>query len=109
MIKGIEQAWSENTSALPQEWSPENPSRGQCAVTALVVQDLHGGELMRTTVGGESHYLNQLPDGVLVDITKEQFHGADYDTPPEPRTRVYVLSFPATRQRYARLVSNLWD
>jgi hypothetical protein len=35
--------------------SPENPSRGQCAATALVVQDVLGGELLVAEV----HY----PDG----------------------------------------------
>jgi hypothetical protein len=41
----IRASWSEKTCDpvdLP-EWSAENPARGQCAVTALVVQDLLGG------------------------------------------------------------------
>ena len=32
------------------EWTPANPSRGQCAVTALVVHDLFGGQLLEAEV-----------------------------------------------------------
>ena len=46
---------------------------GQCAVTALVVQDFLGGELIRAFVCGESHYWNRLPDGSELDLTADQF------------------------------------
>jgi hypothetical protein len=61
------------------DWRPENPSRGQCGVTALLVQDLLGGDLIlgevfvdRANVG--HHYWNRLPDGRDVDFTADQFH-----------------------------------
>ena len=31
-------------------WTPDEPSRGQCAVTALVVHDLLGGQLLEAEV-----------------------------------------------------------
>lgn len=46
---------------------------GQCAVTALVVQDLLGGELLRAEVGGCSHYWNLIPGMGEVDLTRAQF------------------------------------
>jgi hypothetical protein len=46
-------AWSRETSEDPDEWSPANPSRGQCAVTALVIRELLGGEILIATVRGE--------------------------------------------------------
>ena len=61
------------------EWSPQNRARGQCAVTALVVQDLFGGELLLAEVRNADgsrqglHYWNRLADGVEVDLTREQF------------------------------------
>ncbi|HEX6870131.1 MAG TPA: NUDIX domain-containing protein [Micromonosporaceae bacterium] len=60
-------------------WEPGNPARGQCGTTALVVQDLLGGELMlgEVNVNGAKvghHYWNQLPDGTIVDLTADQFH-----------------------------------
>lgn len=60
------------------DWRPENPSRGQCGVTAFVVQDLLGGDLVLGEVfeSGERrgyHYWNRLPDGTEVDLTRDQF------------------------------------
>jgi hypothetical protein len=62
-----------------QNWRPDNPARGQCGVTALVIQDLLGGDLIlgevyigQTKVG--NHYWNRLPDGSEVDLTADQFH-----------------------------------
>jgi hypothetical protein len=77
----IRSSWSEKTCDpvdLP-EWSPENPARGQCAVTALVVQDLLGGELLLGEVHNADgsrqgvHYWNRFAGGVEVDLTREQF------------------------------------
>jgi hypothetical protein len=61
------------------DWRPDNPARGQCGVTALVVQDLLGGDLILGEVfTGEikvgHHYWNRLPDGSEVDFTASQFH-----------------------------------
>jgi len=62
-----------------QDWRPDNPARGQCGVTALLVQDLLGGELILGEVhdhGAKTgcHYWNQLPDGQHLDLTADQFH-----------------------------------
>jgi nucleoside 2-deoxyribosyltransferase len=100
LLRVLKRAWDATTSASPGEWSPENPALGQCAVTALVVQDRFGGDLLRTTVGGVSHYFNRLPSGQCVDLTFQQFaHGSEYGEVVE-RDRDYVLGFEATRRRY---------
>ena len=99
----IRAAWSRETSADPDFWTPENPAWGQCAVTALVIQDAFGGDLRRGVVHGMSHYWNRLPDGRMVDLTFKQFR-VNTDRPEgEDRDRAYVLSFPATVARYERL------
>src|SRR5262245_34044165 len=59
-------------------WRPENPARGQCGTTALLVQDMLGGELILGQVPVDAvkighHYWNRLPDGTTVDLTAEQF------------------------------------
>jgi len=61
LAETLERAWSRETSADPEQWTPDNPAWGQCAVTALVVQDGFGGELVRATVDDASHYWNRLP------------------------------------------------
>jgi hypothetical protein len=98
LIEAIRLSWSAETTA-DGEWSRDRPSKGQCAVTALVVQDHLGGELLRATVGPVSHYWNRLPDGTIVDLTRDQFPSFS-PVGVESRTREYVLSYPATAERY---------
>ena len=75
----LEHAWSSETAT---QWSPENPANGQCNVTAAVVHDLFGGEVLRTRVGGVWHYYNRI-DGRRSDLTDSQFTrpGARFDPP----------------------------
>jgi hypothetical protein len=59
-------------------WSVDNPSSGQCGVTALMVRDLIGGQLLEAEVLNPDgtrqgfHYWNRLPV-FDVDLTREQF------------------------------------
>ena len=77
----IRASWSEQTCDPVDlaTWSRANPASGQCAVTALVVQDLLGGELLIAEVDNADgsrqgvHYWNRLGEGVELDLTREQF------------------------------------
>src|SRR5579862_5338091 len=51
LSRAIRAAWSAETS-VDGNWDLEHPSVGQCAVTALVIQDLFGGDLLRSEIGG---------------------------------------------------------
>ncbi len=83
----IRESWGRDTSDDPDEWSPSNPARGQCAVTAMVVRDFVGGEILLANVlrdgrRVERHAWNRLPSGVSVDLTRSQFkHGEQYEKP----------------------------
>ena len=94
-------SWDAETSSDPN-WVASVPSRGQCAVSSLVIQDEFGGDLLRGVVRGVSHYWNRLPNGSEVDVTRDQF---DRWCPVDEavRDRAYVLSFPETAVRYAIL------
>ena len=53
-------------------------SRGQCGTTALVIQDLLGGDLMVADVEYQGrvegvHYWNLTPGGIELDLTRDQF------------------------------------
>lgn len=105
----------QETSSDPDNWTPENPLWGHCAVISLIVQDFFGGELLRASLVGVSgfehmgsHYWNRLADGTVKDFTKPQF-GERYPAglKAEVRSRSYVLSFPETAKRYKLLVSRL--
>lgn len=97
LARALGEAWCAETSASP-DWTPANPALGQCAVTALIVQDIMGGELSRGVVAGVSHYWNVV-GGREVDLTHQQF--AEYRvTEVAQRERSYVLSFTDTARRY---------
>ena len=69
----LRKSWSKETHHpnFRKEWSTQNPSIGQCAVTAFVVQDYFGGKLAYNRK--HFHVWNILPDGEVVDLTREQF------------------------------------
>ncbi len=75
------------------KWSEENPASGQCAVTALVVQDVLGGGLIEADVtrsdgtSGGYHYWNRLPGGAELDLTREQFTLGQRVIDPRPVAR----------------------
>jgi len=111
-VAAIRLAWNRSTSASPEQWSARNRARGQCAITACVVQDCLGGRIIRTEAtlpGGntESHYANLLEHDVILDLTESQFPEGTVFGSWEERTREYVLGFPTTNARYLRLVQRL--
>jgi tRNA(Arg) A34 adenosine deaminase TadA len=109
----ITEAWSAETSA-DAAWSIANPALGQCAVTACLVQDLIGGDILWAEVtlpdgAKSSHYYN-FAGGREIDLTSGQFPAGSVIPPGQPKTktfastRAYVMSFTATSRRYASLV-----
>ncbi len=70
-------SWGADTAYDSSEWSQQNKARGQCVVSSLVVQDYLGGELIRFEINEdelhETHYMNQLPDGTVIDTTASQY------------------------------------
>ncbi|GHJ44034.1 hypothetical protein Cs7R123_13760 [Catellatospora sp. TT07R-123] len=80
----IEQAWGPDTCdpADLDHWRADNPAHGQCGVTAMVLHDLLGGDLLLGEVHEDGrrtgfHYWNRLPDGAEVDLTRQQFGPAE--------------------------------
>jgi hypothetical protein len=77
----LRSCWSHETcDPVDQaDWSEAEPARGHCAVTALVLQDLFGGELLVAEVRHQDgtrqgvHYWNRLGVGLEVDLTRSQF------------------------------------
>lgn len=89
VARSLRASWDRDTSDDPDDWSRENPALGQCAVSALVVRAIYGGDIVIATVldrNGErtpdGHAWNVLPSGESVDLTFEQFReGEQLDTP----------------------------
>ena len=107
----LRKCWSAETSSDSENWSPHNPAWGQCAVTAAVIQDFFGGDLMRGIVEINngiqpvtvSHYWNRLANGQEVDLTREQFPFSARISVGEIRSRRYIFSNPHTLSRYSIL------
>ena len=85
----IRQSWSVDTcDPIDQpNWTADDPTRGQCAATALVMRDLFGGQLLEAEVhfaNGDRqgfHYWNRL-QGVEIDLTHAQFKPEELVQPP---------------------------
>jgi hypothetical protein len=69
----IASAWSDRTSS---KWRADNPACGQCSVTAVAVQRLVGGDILKTETDGGMHFYNRI-GGARQDFTAAQF-----DAPP---------------------------
>ena len=67
--RALPRAWSLDTAV---QWTPDNPANGQCNVTAAVIHDLFGGEVLRTQLPGVWHYYNRI-NGERVDFSDSQF------------------------------------
>lgn len=113
----LQTAWSAASSNDPSNWTITNPSYGQCAVTACVVQEELGGDVVWADAvlpNGKtsSHYWNII-DGQQVDLTRDQFPEGTMIPEGQPKTKnfpttqEYILSFEVTYQRYRALKENL--
>ncbi|MBN2459612.1 hypothetical protein JXB28_04980 [Candidatus Woesearchaeota archaeon] len=109
----LKYSWSKDTTLDEKNWAAENPSWGQCAVTALVVNDYLGGEIVwalaKLPDGTDiSHYFNKIK-GEEKDYTRMQFPEGTQVPAGVTRaktfasTREYILSYESTRQRYELL------
>lgn len=110
----IRRSWGADTCA-PEDrpnWTPGNPARGQCGVTALVVNDLLGGDLVRGEVHVDGqrvdfHWWNRFGDGVDVDLTREQFTAGEVVVAGtviarQPRLKRLVAEYELLRDRVHR-------
>ena len=110
----LRECWCKE-SAYPScqaEWVPNDPSYGQCAITAMLVYDMFGGSIHRIRVdGGGPHYFNKV-NGHYIDLTVEQFDlyniPVSYE-PNEQMDRKYCGKNIDTQKRFERLVKRIAD
>lgn len=101
--KALRASWAADTCS-PDDlsghaWTADNPAWGHCDITALIVHDIFGGDLMvgEVHLDGDQHgfhWWNRLPSGVELDLTHEQFQRGETVTaartverPPGPLRR----------------------
>lgn len=99
--RALRASWAADTCSSDDqpEWTPGNPAWGHCDITALIVNDVFGGDLVRgeVHVGGDQrgfHRWNRLSSGVELDLMREQFQRGEHvtaasvvDRPPGPLRR----------------------
>jgi len=67
----LEKCWSSKTCLI---FTENMPSYGQCAQTSIVINEIFGGEILKTSGwhGEGRHFYNQI-DGERCDFTADQF------------------------------------
>ena len=66
----------------------EDPTYGQCAITATLVHDLFGGTIHKIRVdGGGTHYFNKI-NNHYIDLTSDQFELYNIPLKYEPNEEV---------------------
>lgn len=73
--KALSKAWGQDTAYHKDApfWTPTNPALGQCAITALLINEFFGGKIYSgISSKGIVHYWNRIC-GIKIDLTKQQF------------------------------------
>lgn len=108
-VKLIMAAWGKHTSSDPEGWSRRDPGRGQDDVTALVIHDYAGGEILYGEIHGQPHYWNLVDNGVELDLLLRRY-GVDTTPPAIATPSIEELLADEDRVcRYRLLVSRVRD
>ena len=104
--------WCAETCAprMRAGWSKENPTLGQCSVTAFLAQEIFGGKVYGIPLPeGGFHCYNDV-DGRVFDLTCGQFRGRElwYRDNPE-QSRETHFSSPEKYERYLLLRKKLLE
>ena len=99
LLRGL---WSRDTCAprMRADWTEDNPTLGQCSITAFLAQDLFGGRVLGVPLpDGNFHCYNEA-GGCVFDLTSEQFGDRRlcYENSPEQLRQVHF----AKEEKYQR-------
>ena len=102
--------WCEYTCTprLRAEWSTENITLGQCAITAFLAQDIFGGKVFGVPRGDSNFHCYNIVDDHIFDLTSEQFGDEElcYTGNPEQFREIH-FSRREKKERYDYLKSKL--
>ena len=93
---------------MRDDWSVDNPTLGQCSITAFLAQDIFRGEVYGIVLkDGAHHCFNKVGD-VVFDLTSEQFKGKALDySSCVLESRAEHFSKEEKYQRYLKLKEKL--
>ncbi|MCH5338513.1 MAG: hypothetical protein J1E03_07020 [Acetatifactor sp.] len=102
--------WCAGTCAprMRDEWSANNPTLGQCSITAFLMQDFFGGKVCGILRPGGNYHCFNVVDGCVFDLTSEQFGDEvlDYSNCPEQFREIHFAK-EEKRLRYEYLRTQL--
>ena len=106
----LSEAWCAETCAprMRSEWSPGNKTRGQCSITAFLMQDIFGGKVLGVPLGDGNYHCFNAVGGCVFDLTSEQFGNTalDYSDCPEQLRETHFAK-AEKRERYELLKDRL--
>ena len=104
LYRVIAKVWSAETASPTNAWSKANPAKNHCSVTALIVQDYFGGEILTTKTVGGTHFYNSI-SGKKWDLTVSQFdEPIPYDDSASSREAALT---DTSKGKYALLLTRL--
>ena len=109
LLSGI---WCAETCAprMRPDWTPENRTLGQCSITAFLMQDLYGGQVLGVPLDDGNYHCFNAVDGCVFDLTSEQFgeKELDYSACVEQLRAVHFAK-EEKKQRYQYLRKKLFE
>jgi hypothetical protein len=104
LFRVLKTVWAEDTAGGTTGWAADNPAKNHCSVTALIVQDYFGGQILNTKTAGGTHFYNAI-DGKRWDLTVSQFaEPICFDD--NPATREMAMA-DATEEKYRTLAERI--
>ena len=106
----LKKIWCAETCAprMRSNWVPENPTYGQCSITAFLVQDIFGGKVYGILREGGNYHCYNVVENCNFDLTSEQFgeEKLSYKDNPEQLREVH-FSKQEKYERYVKLKDRL--
>ena len=110
LYDALRNVWCADTCAprMRARWTPENPTYGQCSVTAFLAQDIFGGQVYGVPLGDGNFHCFNAAGGCAFDLTSEQFgsEALDYENVTEQFRDVHFAR-EEKRLRYELLKERL--
>ena len=96
------------TPRLRDQWTPSNPTLGQCAITSFLAQDIFGGKVFGIPRGESNFHCYNEVNGYVFDLTSEQFEGEalSYTGNPEQSREIHFRR-TEKKERYEYLKAHL--
>lgn len=93
---------------MQKDWTKDNPTLGQCSITAFLIQDIFGGMVYGILRDGGNYHCYNVIDGQIFDLTSEQFHGEllCYENNPEQFREIHFQK-QEKKERYEVLKKRL--